>query len=79
MNYKTCEDIYHHMRESYIKNLYENAREIYRKVIEKSKKSLASHLGDYNGGGSLSEYMRKTPSQNFITEEITINKNNDNA
>ena len=68
MEYKTINDVYRSVRESYIGNLYETAKESYNQFIKKSREISQCLLGDYSGEG-FREYMKKMPSIDHRTQE----------
>lgn len=68
MEYKTIEDAYRFVGESYIRNFYETAKESYDNFIKKSREITQSLLGDYSGNGS-GEYMKKMPPEDNRVQE----------
>jgi len=47
---------------SYIRDVYENCKDIYKKIVELTKNTQRNpFLGDYSESGSTSGYMKKVP------------------
>ncbi|MCH8945870.1 MAG: hypothetical protein IIA85_03035 [Nanoarchaeota archaeon] len=67
MDYNSIRDAYRPKGESYIRNLYETAKESYDKFVKRSREITQSLLGNY--GGDSGGYMGKMPPRDQRVQE----------